>query len=72
MSNRRYSVELPGTPPRETISVKFTEANCPTACALESQILDFQAAHVERRFRLPPNLAMIIAGHAFANGAGRL
>ncbi len=65
MSNRRYPVELPGTPPPETIAVKFTEANCPTACALESQILDFRAAHLARRFGLAPHFAAIVAPLAF-------
>ncbi len=68
MSNRRYPVELPGTPSQETIAVKFTDANCPTACALESQILDFRAAHLARRFGLSETAARIVAQHAFSNG----
>ena len=68
MSNRRYPVELPGTPPPENIAVKFTEANCPTACALESQILDFQAAHLTHRFGLAPHFAAAVAALAFSNG----
>jgi hypothetical protein len=39
-----------------------------SASAFQSQTLEFQAAHLARRFGLSETAARIVAQHAFSNG----
>jgi hypothetical protein len=49
------------------VEVKITPAQH-SVSAFPSQILNFQTAHIARRFGLSADLASIIAMHAFSNG----
>ena len=52
------------------VEIKITPAQY-SVSAFQSQILNFQAVHLARRFGLSADMAAIVAIHAFENGAAR-
>jgi hypothetical protein len=49
------------------VEIKITSAQS-SASAFQSQILNFQTAHIAHRFGLSVNMAAIVAVHAFEIG----